>query len=156
MGKDRWIAIDASAGDVWQRFRAIVGGRLLDPTFDTLIGRLRHRDALEQAIDQGTTPQDAQTLERELQARDVPSHVVSSGGDLARDPDLTGGHYRTIEDPVVGQAVIEGPRFRLGRTPTCETRRGPRIGEHTHEILRDICGYDADAIASLKAAGILA
>ncbi len=55
----------------------------------------------------------------------------------------------------MGDAVVEGPRYRLGRTPERATRRGPRIGEHTQEILRDLCGYDAAAIDELKAAGVL-
>ena len=154
-GKDRWIAIDASANEAWQRLRAIVGGSLLDTAFDTLIGRLRRRDALDAAINQWTAPQDAPALEQKLQAAGVPAHVVSSAHDLAYDADLTGGHYRTINDPVVGDAIVEGPRFRLVRTPTRETRRGPRIGEHTKEILRDIGGYDADAITAMEEAGIL-
>lgn len=155
-GKDRWIAIDASTDETWQRFRAAVGGRLADKSFDTLIGRLRGREALEQAIRDWTAPQDATALEAKLQAIGVPAHVVSNTADLADDPDLNGGHYRTIEDPIIGSAVIEGPRFRLQRTPERETRRGPRIGEHTHEVLRSICRYDEAEIAALKEAGVLA
>lgn len=154
-GKDRWIAIDASADTAWQALRAVVGAPLIDANFDTLIGRLRHRDALEAAITAWTLTQDAEDLERSLQAAGVPAHVVSNSGDLARDRELTGGHYRKIDDPVVGEATIEGPRYRLGRTPERETRRGPRIGEHTIEVLRDICRYDEVTIAELKDAGVL-
>ncbi|MDB5488206.1 MAG: hypothetical protein JWQ58_1921, partial [Reyranella sp.] len=154
-GKDRWIAIDASADAAWQALRAVVGTPLLDATFDTLIGRLRHRDDLEAAITGWTAAQDAEGLERSLQAAGVPAHVVSNSGDLARDRELTGGHYRKIDDPVVGEATIEGPRYRLGRTPERETRRGPRIGEHTIEVLRDLCRYDEVTIAELKDAGVL-
>ncbi len=154
-GKDRWIAIDASADTAWQALRAVVGAPLIDTNFDTLIGRLRHRDALEAAITAWTLTQDAEDLERSLQAAGVPAHVVSNSGDLARDRELTGGHYRKIDDPVVGEATIEGPRYRLGRTPERETRRGPRIGEHTIEVLRDICRYDEVTIAELKDAGVL-
>jgi benzylsuccinate CoA-transferase BbsF subunit len=154
-GKDRWIAIDASADAAWQALRAVVGTPLFDTNFDTLIGRLRHRDDLEAAITAWTAAQDAEDLERSLQAAGVPAHVVSNSGDLARDRELTGGHYRKIDDPVVGEATIEGPRYRLGRTPERETRRGPRIGEHTIEVLRDLCRYDEITIAELKDAGVL-
>lgn len=154
-GKDRWIAIDASADTAWQALRAVVGTPLLDATFDTLIGRLRHRDDLETAITGWTAAQDAEELERSLQAAGVPAHVVSNSGDLARDRELTGGHYRKIDDPVVGEATIEGPRYRLSRTPERATRRGPRIGEHTMEVLRDLCRYDEATIAGLKEAGVL-
>lgn len=154
-GKDRWIAIDASADAAWQALRAVVGTPLHTTNFDTLIGRLRHRDDLETAITAWTAAQDAEDLERALQVAGVPAHVVSNSGDLARDRELTGGHYRKIDDPVVGEATIEGPRYRLDRTPERETRRGPRIGEHTIEVLRDLCRYDEVTIAELKDAGVL-
>jgi benzylsuccinate CoA-transferase BbsF subunit len=154
-GRDRWIAIDASDEAAWQTLRTLVGGTLLDPAFDTLIGRLRRRDDVEREISAWTSPQQADELERSLQAAGVAAHVVSNSGDLARDPELLAAHYRSIEDPVVGEAVIEGPRYRLDRTPERETRRGPRIGEHTQSILRDLCGYGDAEIGGLKAAGIL-
>ena len=31
-----------------------------------------------------------------------------------------------------------------------------RLGEHTHGVLRDLCGYDPDRIAALRAPGALA
>lgn len=154
-GQDRWIALDGSDEAAWQALRTIVGGALLDATFDTLIGRLRKRAELEGAISTWTTSRQADELERSLQAAGVPAHVVSSSNDLAHDPELLDAHYRRIDDPVVGEAIVEGPRYRLGRTPERATRRGPRIGEHTQEILRDLCGYDAAAIDELKAAGVL-
>lgn len=154
-GRDRWIAIDASDEAGWQALRALVGDALRDAAFDTLLGRLRRREELEAALSAWTLPQDANDLERALQAAGVAAHVVSSSGDLAGDPELLAGHYRTIEDPVVGTAVIEGPRYRLGRTPERATRRGPRIGEHTDAVLRDLCGYGDAEIAELKTAGIL-
>ena len=156
LGRDRWIAVDASDEGAWRSLRTIIGGPLLAADFDTLIGRLRHRQALERAISAWSSSQDAEALERSLQAAGVPAHVVSSSADLARDPELQEAHYRRIDDPVVGEAIVEGPRFRLGRTRELETRRGPRIGEHTQEILRDLCGYDDAAIAELGKAGILA
>jgi benzylsuccinate CoA-transferase BbsF subunit len=154
-GQDRWIVIDGSDDSAWRALRTIVGGALLGPSFDTLIGRLRQRPALDEAIAAWTAPRPGDELERSLQAAGVPAHVVSNSGDLARDPDLLAAHYRRIDDPVVGEAIVEGPRYRLGRTAEQPTRRGPRIGEHTEEILRDLCGYDAGQIADLKADNVL-
>lgn len=154
-GSDRWVAIDASDAATWQALRDHVGGALRDGAFDTLLGRLRRREDLDRFIGNWTAPQEAESVERTLQAAGVPAHVVSTSADLARDPELLGAHYRTIDDPVVGQATIEGPRYRLGRTPEQPTRRGPRIGEHTHEILRTLCGYSDAEIAALDSAGVL-
>ena len=55
----------------------------------------------------------------------------------------------------IGEAMIEGPRFALDRTPLPATTRGPRIGEHTAEVLANVLGLSEAEIAGLGAAGIL-
>jgi hypothetical protein len=39
--------------------------------------------------------------------------------------------------------------YKLSRTPATITRHPPLLGEHTETVLRDILGYDAEAIAAL-------
>lgn len=155
-GKDRWVAIDASAADRWTALRNLVGGALADSRFDTIIGRLRNRDALDKAISDWTRTQDADAVEAALQAAHIPAHVVSRGNDLLRDTDLRHrGHFKKIDDPVIGEAEVEGPRAEFERTPLPPTRRGPRIGEQTKEVLQSVCGLSDAEIARLTEGGIL-
>ncbi len=155
-GDDRWLALDAAADRHWTSLRRLLGGALAQSKFDTLLGRLRNRDELDEAITAWTTSRDALQCETELQAAGVPAHVVSRGSDLFADAELRAiGYLKKIDDPVMGEAEIEGPRFSLNRTPTAETRRGPRIGEHSKEILRDICRLTDDEIVGLERDGIL-
>ncbi|MGO9606661.1 MAG: CaiB/BaiF CoA transferase family protein [Candidatus Binataceae bacterium] len=155
-GDDRWVAIDASAADRWIALRGLIGGALAESRFDTILGRLRNRDDLDRAIAEWTKARESDAVEAALQSAAVPAHIVSRGGDLARDPDLRHvGHFRKIDDPVIGEVEIEGPRPEFERTPAASTKRGPRIGEHTNEILRDVCGLSENEIAHLAEAGIL-
>jgi benzylsuccinate CoA-transferase BbsF subunit len=155
-GEDRWIAIDASADGPWRALVDLAGPALADPRFATLVGRLRHRDEVDAALAAWTRDQDAQDLEHRLQAHGIPAHVASRAADLAEDPHLAAaGHMRPIEDPVIGHGMIEGPRFRLTRTPAAPTRRGPLIGEHTSEILTTLAGFSEAEVADLAAAGAL-
>ena len=155
-GEDRWIAIDASDSGHWDALRVLIGGKLRDAKFDTIIGRLRHRAELEETIAGWTHEQEAEAIERRLQAARVPAHVVSGSGDLARDADLLeAGHLNKIDDPVFGEADIEGPRFSLARTCLSATRRGPRIGEHTKEVLAEVLGMPETEIAQLRESGVL-
>jgi len=154
--EDRWIVIDASADGPWTRLREVVGGGLNKPQYNTLIGRLRNREALDHSIAEWTRTRDAQEAETTLQGAGVPAHVVSRAGDLARDPHLRHvNHMRRIEDPEFGEAEIEGPRSSFEGTPLPPTRRGPRIGEHSAEILRELCGMDDREIAELTETGVL-
>ena len=155
-GEDRWIAIDASAPNHWEALRAVIA-EMCDARFDTIVGRMRNRAELEAGISRWTREQEAAAVEHRLQAAGVPAHVVSRSGDFARDVDLReAGHLHKIIDPVFGEAEIEGPRFSLERTPLPPTRRGPRIGEHTKEVLATVLGMSESEIAQLSEAGLLA
>jgi formyl-CoA transferase len=91
-----------------------------------------------------------------MRAAGVPAHVVSRSGDFARDVDLLdAGHLKQIVDPVFGEGEIEGPRFSLDRTSLPPTRRGPRIGEHTKEVLATVLKMSETEIARLSDAGLL-
>jgi benzylsuccinate CoA-transferase BbsF subunit len=154
-GEDRWIAIDASASTHWEALRSVIV-ELRDAKFDTIVGRLRNRAELEAALAAWTRAQEADAIERRLQTAGVPAHLVSGGGDLARDVDLReAGHLNKMIDPVFGEAEIEGPRFSLARTPLAPTRRGPRIGEHTKEVLAAVLEMPESEIAQLSEAGVL-
>jgi len=155
-GDDRWIAIDASDQHDWISLKRVVGEALSDPAFDTIVGRLRQREAIEAALNAWTTPQEATRAEDVLQSAGVPAHVVSQAQDLVVDADLRHhNHYRKISDPEIGQAETTGPQFRLSLTPHVETRPAPRIGDATNEILKDVCGLSDQAIALLEGAGIV-
>jgi benzylsuccinate CoA-transferase BbsF subunit len=157
LGEDRWVALDGSRPAAWSALRGLVGPALAEARFDTLLGRLRGREEIDAAIGAWTRAREAQEVETSLQAHGVPAHVVSRAGDLAGDPHLAdAGHLRWIDDPVVGRAAVEGPRFRLSRSPLPETTRGPRIGEHTDEVLRTLCGYVDAEITRLRDEGALA
>ena len=155
-GEDRWIAIDASRPTDWHALRGLIGDQLRDAKFDTIVGRLRNRAELEATIASWTRAQDVDAIEGRLQAAGVPAHVVSRSGDFARDVHLReAGHLNKMIDPVFGEAEIEGPRFSLDRTSLPPTRRGPRIGEHTKEVLATVLKMSETEIARLSDAGLL-
>jgi benzylsuccinate CoA-transferase BbsF subunit len=156
-GDDRWVAISASDSQHWEALRNLIGGALRESRFDAVLGRIRNRDAINLAIEEWTRAKESDAVESTLQTAGVPAHIVSRGGDLARDTDLCHlGHFKKFTDAVIGEAEIEGPRCAFDRTPLAETRRGPRIGEHTKEILETICHLSKAEVAQLAEAGVLA
>lgn len=154
---DGWVVIDASGPAHWERLRALVGGGLLDSRYETLLGRLRHRQPLDAEVSCWTSQRSAQDNEHILQAAGVPAHAAVRAAALATDPDLrAAGHLQPIDDPVIGHAEIEGPRFAIAPSSLHLVRRGPLIGEHTYEVLRECAGLTDEDIASLGEAGAIA
>ena len=150
------MRISASDSAQWVKLREIIGGALRDARFDTVLGRLRNRDAIDAAIAEWTRDKESEAVEATLQNVGVPAHILSRGLDLNRDTDLNHlGHFKKFTDAVLGEAEIEGPRCALERTPLPDTRRGPRIGEHTKEILENVLHLSSEEIARLAEAGVL-
>ena len=157
-GDDRWIAIAVTSDVEWQALaRAMARPDLAaDARFRDAAGRLAHADELDGIVAAWTAPEDAHVLEMRLQAAQVPAHVVQTSRDLRHDPQLHHrGHFVTVAHPMGGATVVEGSRFRLSRTPAAVASTAPSYGQHNDAVLRDVLGYDDDAITALVASGAL-
>ena len=95
----------------------------------------------------------AEWLEQ-LGAHGVPCGPVNDVAAALADPQAEArGDVVAYEHPVLGEVRGPASPFRLdGATPPAA--RGPMLGEHTREVLRDLCGYDDERLAELAAAGV--
>jgi formyl-CoA transferase len=57
-----------------------------------------------------------------------------------------------LDHPVRGKSYNVGMPIKLTDSPV-EHKRAPLLGEHTEEILKEVCGFDQSRIESMKAAG---
>ncbi|MGE8691649.1 MAG: CoA transferase, partial [Achromobacter sp.] len=51
-----------------------------------------------------------------------------------------------------GIAAVTASPLRFSASPVAYRRAPPLLGEHTEEVLRDVLGKSAEAIAAFKAA----
>ena len=157
-GEDRWVAIVCETDEQWAALCAAIGA---EAQLGDLIGcdraaRLARAAELDDRLARWTAARPAEEVESRLIAAGVPAHTVVNSTAAGQDPHLQAqGHFVTVEHPVHTTCVVEGPRVRLSRTPGQVTRAGPRLGEHTDEILRGLLGYDDERIAALAVAGAL-
>jgi crotonobetainyl-CoA:carnitine CoA-transferase CaiB-like acyl-CoA transferase len=157
-GADRWIAIAVGSDEEWRALcDAMARPELaVDPRFRDAAGRRAHAGPLDDVVSAWTAAHDAAALEATLQARGVPASVVQTSRDLVRDPQLAHrGHFVTVDHPMGGETVVEGSRFVLSRTPAAYPAAAPSYGQHNATVLRELLGYDDDAITALVASGAL-
>jgi len=159
-GEDRWIALAVTDDRQWPALRDVLGLPEESCPAEWAAEAARHRDreVLDGLIAAATAARDAGELFTRLQAAGVPAGVVQDAADVVeRDPHLRArGHWVRLEHPEMGETLYNAPPFQLTGTPATLTRPAPMLGQHTHEICREVLGLDDAEIARLQAEGVLA
>ena len=91
---------------------------------------------------------------RRAQESGYPAAPLNDMGEVFADPHLLARNFfYEIDHPVTGRLNYPGPPFRMSANPW-SPQRAPLLGEHTEEVLRQL-GYDADALATLRAERVI-
>ncbi len=158
--RQRWIAIAIRSSAEWAALCAQAGGAAFagDERFATLLGRREHEDALNAAIAEWTSAQQADRLAEALQAAKIPAGLVQDAEDVCEhDQHLAQrGFYRYIDHPETGRSLYDGPIVKLHATPGELSAPAPLFGEHTYAVATEVLGYSPDEVAELTAQGVLA
>jgi crotonobetainyl-CoA:carnitine CoA-transferase CaiB-like acyl-CoA transferase len=128
-----------------------------DPRFATLQGRKDHRVALSELIDARTAQQTVAQLEALFTEHNVPhAPVLGVQAALSQAQATERGMVVEVDHPVLGRIPIVAPSIKYaGETQTPPTAP-PTLGQHTDEVLTTLLGLDSDAVARLRAAGVVA
>ncbi len=156
--EERWCVIACFSEEQWSALRQALGdpGWARDERFATLAGRKEHEDDLERQIEEWTSQRSPEEVMTTLQAAGVPAAVVQNGRDCLEDAHLREREYYVqLEHPEAGRTTHDGPGFRLSETPARYERAAPCLGEHTHQVCKEILGLSDDEIADLLVAQVL-
>lgn len=147
-GEDRWAAVEAVTIEHWNSVCAIVGRP--DLVADKETSALGHAEELAAALDQWAAPLSAITASHLLCAEGVPAAPVADNEEVYNNPQLHHRQYpQTWENPDLGRMSNPRSPYRLSVTPGHFERHGPRLGEHTREVLAEWAGLDDAAIDGL-------
>jgi crotonobetainyl-CoA:carnitine CoA-transferase CaiB-like acyl-CoA transferase len=150
---DGWFVVGAAKQVFWERLCGVIGRSDLlgDERFATMAGRNEHRDALLAELDAAFGSRTVDEWVGALVTAGVPASRINSVEEALVDPQT-----------VAREAIVEHAHPALGtvrsiRTPlrlagadgeSLESApvRGPRRGEHTREVLVEVCGYTDDRL----------
>ena len=126
-----------------------------DPSLAHNDGRAAKQQWLDDEIEAWTSARSAADVLAAMEAAEVPASKIYSIADIVADP-----HYaaramiRQIRLADGSTLKVPGVVPKLSATPGDFDGGGPRLGEHTDEVLRSL-GYDDATIDELRRRGVI-
>jgi formyl-CoA transferase len=155
-GPNDWIYVIVQP-QVWATLTALIGRPELaeDPEWATPEARLPKLDRMFQLIEEWTLGHDKFEAMDLLNQANVPCGPIMSTKDLYEDPSLrANGTVVEVAHPTRGTYVNVGLPMKLSDSAV-EVVHSPLLGQHTGEILADLCGYEEDEVSKLRAEGVV-
>ncbi len=157
-GANDWLYIVVQEA-VWKPLAERIGPELgmpdlaSDPHFATIGERRKNQQLMWTLINKYAEQHSKRELMGVLNELDVPCGPIMSTEDLANDEHVRGRDmWVELDHPARGTWYNVGMPIKLSDSPAV-IKRSPLLGEHTDEILKEVLGYDAAKIQSLKQAG---
>jgi benzylsuccinate CoA-transferase BbsF subunit len=157
-GEDRWVALSTSSVEEWKSLCDVLALSVFgaDSSLENVGARLERRDEIDRAIALKSRQMEAAVLVEQLRAAGVPATVVAQGSDLFADPILNRrGFFEEIETSESGRREIAGRLAKLSFATDPISRGGPKLGEHTSEVLREVLGMEDEEVEALRESGVL-
>jgi crotonobetainyl-CoA:carnitine CoA-transferase CaiB-like acyl-CoA transferase len=154
----RDLALAVGSEKLWQVFCPAIGRPELgnDPRYRTNADRLRNRDTLIATLQEVFLTRTYEEWEEILLDHGIPIGAINNLAQVVEHPQVRArGSLVEIEHPTAGRTRMVGPALRLSETPGSIRTPAPTLGQHNDEVLRNLLGLDAAAIADLRAAGAL-
>ena len=154
---DGHITLAVAGGRIWERFCHAVGRPdwITHPDYARAEDRSRNRSALNAAIGAILGANTSAHWVAALNAAGVPAGPIHSIAEVFADPQVRHlGLAAEVQSPARGTIRLLAQPIVLSRTPSRLAAPPPEAGEHTEEVLAAI-GYDAAAVAGLRARGIV-
>jgi formyl-CoA transferase len=124
-----------------------------DDRFKTPDARWENREALNAIVADWTRQRTKHEVMRILGDAGVPCGACQDTGEVLADPHLKAREMIVdIDYPTRGTYQTVGCPIKLSDSPAAVTRP-PLLGEHTGELLDELCGVGAEELRRLKAAG---
>ncbi|MHB8394313.1 MAG: CaiB/BaiF CoA transferase family protein [Candidatus Dormibacteria bacterium] len=155
-GDGRWVALSASTpSTVLRVFDAIGRPELVDdPRFSDNSARLENVEALDSLIGDWISTRPALEVIEIMERAEAAVGPVQDIPEVLSDQSLVDQESLvTVSDPELGDMRLVNVVPRLRRTPGRVRTTGPRLGEHTLELLEEL-GM-GDQLDELRARGVV-
>jgi crotonobetainyl-CoA:carnitine CoA-transferase CaiB-like acyl-CoA transferase len=158
-GDERWLALAVATDAQWDALVELLGrpAWATDSGLATAAGRRAAQDRIDAEIARWSVGRDRDALVDALLERGIPAAPVLPARDAATNPQLRArGFFEAVTHPVTGTHELPGLPMRFSALAARWYRApAPTLGQHNAEVLGELLGLGDDAIAALRAAGVI-
>jgi crotonobetainyl-CoA:carnitine CoA-transferase CaiB-like acyl-CoA transferase len=153
---DGYFTIGASNDKLFAAFCGVLGKDFQkDERYGTRSARLSNRRALIAEVEKITQKEKRAVWLERLEKAGVPAGPINDYAEALADPHtLARNMVVDLVHPGAGEIKALGVPVKLSDTPGAVERAAPLIGQHTSEILRELC-YSESEERALRARGVI-
>jgi crotonobetainyl-CoA:carnitine CoA-transferase CaiB-like acyl-CoA transferase len=157
--KDGWLTMLPYSGDNWCAFFEAVGRPELieELAVKDPVARAHNIDRIYARMSEIGPTRTTAEWETLLLRLDVPHTAFARLSEIGEQPHLKAvGMFAEIDHPTEGRIKQARPPTRFSDDPPNMHRMSPRLGEHSHEVLRELGFSDAEirALVESNAVGL--
>lgn len=151
-----WLAIACTNDKMFTRLCAAMQRPDLASRFARVSDRLRDRQIVDGEMAAWARSQPRESILEQCLRHEVPCGPINSIADIFSDPHFSARQtITTVEQPELGPVSVPATLPRLSATPGRIDHLGPKLGESTDQVLRDLLGLTPEQIDSLRQRAVI-
>jgi formyl-CoA transferase len=151
---NKWLVMACANDRVFRRLVKLMEREdiLEDPRFSNMrVRSSKYQKEIDRIVAEWVSMHAFDDIFPKLIERGIPAAPIYNIQNIFEDP-----HYRErgmiceVDDPNLGKVKMQGVVPRFSATPGKVTSIGPKLGEHTDEILSKLLGFTTKEITDMK------
>ena len=154
---DGWVAIVCATDEHWLNFTEAMQRPDLRDAHDLqrLAGRIARIEELTAEIAKWTAQLTRDQVTELCQKHRVPSAPLRYVNEVLDDPHLRERGFLTEHMTPNGTVALPNSPIRFAGSALRQLTPAPSLGEHTDEVLTELCGLSPDELAELHRTGVI-